>query len=139
MTSGLRKAHKVIWMVLGILGVVLIIASINSVKEPLGIDSDTSISSTKKNVRTIEENAQLSVNVEELANINKLHIVIKKPLKSAATGVYVLTNDQERGAFLGSIDNKGLYTFTIEKTAKKIQLYDGIKKSVIRNIDLSWE
>lgn len=139
MTSGLRKAHKVIWMVLGILGVVLIIASINSVKEPLGIDSDTSISSTKENVRTIEDNVQLSVNIEELANINKLHIVIKKPLKSAASSVYVLTNDQERGAFLGSIDNKGLYTFTIEKTAKKIQLYDGIKKSVIRNIDLSWE
>lgn len=139
MTSGLRKAHKVIWMVLGILGVVLIIASINSVKEPLGIDSDTSISSTKENVRTIEDDAQLSVNVEELASINKLHIVIKKPLKSAATGVYVLTNDQERGAFLGSIDKKGLYMFTIEKTAKKIQLYDGIKKSVIRNIDLSWE
>ncbi|WP_299674210.1 hypothetical protein [uncultured Dokdonia sp.] len=139
MTSGLRKAHKMIWMALGLLGTVLIVASINSVKEPLGIDSDSAISKIQKGTFSIEDDAQLSVSIEELATVNKLQIVVKKPLKSAATSVYVINKNQERSILLGSIDKKGLYTFDIEKTVKRVQLYDGIKKRIIRNIDLSWE
>ncbi|SNR49487.1 hypothetical protein [Dokdonia pacifica] len=139
MTSGLRKTHKIMWMVLGLLGAVLIVLSINSVKEPLGIDNEIITSKTQKGAVPVENNAQLYASIEELATVNKLQIVIKKPLKSAATSVYTVDENQERSTFIGSIDNKGLYTFDIEKTVKKIQLYDGIKKSVIYNIDLSWE
>ncbi|MEP0263037.1 hypothetical protein [Dokdonia sp.] len=139
MTSGLRKAHKIIWIVLGLLGAVLIVLSINSVKQPFLTDSDASIATITEGVHTIEDNTQFYMSIEEQANSNKLQIVLKTPLKSASTVVYTLTPDHKKGAFLGTIDKKGLYAFDIDKSIKKIQLYDGIKNNEIRNIDLSWE
>jgi hypothetical protein len=139
MTSGLRKAHKIIWIVLGLLGAVLIVLSINSVKQPFLTDSDASIATTTEGVHTIEDNAQFYMSIEEQANSNTLQIVLKRPLKSASTIVYTLTSDLKKGTFLGTIDKKGLYAFDIDKSIKKIQLYDGIKNNEIRNIDLSWE
>jgi hypothetical protein len=139
MTSGLRKAHKIIWIVLTVVGVVLIVFSIKSVKQQLHTDGDIAITTASDAVHTIENNPQLYVSIEELANSNTLQIAIKKPLKSASTVVYALTPENNQGAFLGSIDKKGLYTFDIDKSIKKIQLYDGIKNNEIRNIDLSWE
>ena len=139
MNSGLRKTHKIMWMVLGLLGAVLIVLSINSVKESIGIDKDASITTTQQDAHIIEDNADWHISIQELSGKNKLQIVVKKPLKSASTSVYTTQGEQERGTFLGSIDNKGLYTFTVEKSVKEVQLYDGIKKSVIRNIDVSWD
>lgn len=139
MNSGLRKTHKIMWPVLGLLGAVLIVLSINSVKESIGIDRDASVATTQQNAHIIEDNAQWYVSMQELTDTNKLQIVVKKPLKSASTSVYTTNGAQERGTLLGSIDNKGLYTFTVGKSIKEVQLYDGIKKSVIRNIDVSWD
>ncbi len=139
MTSGLRKAHKILWIVLTVVGIVLIVFAIKSVKQQLRTDEDIAITTASEAVHAVINNDQLQVRVEELATTNQLQIAIKKPLKSASTVVYALTSDNTQGAFLGSIDKKGLYTFDIDKSIKKIQLYDGIKNTEIQNIDLSWE
>lgn len=139
MTSGLRKAHKIIWLVLGILGVVLIVLSVKSVKQSLDIDRDISVIKKPTTEHTITDNADWYIAVEELTDTNVIQIVVKRPLKSASTGVYEMSSNQERGAFIGTMDKKGLYTFKLDKTVKKIQLFDAIKNDVIQNIDLSWD
>ena len=83
MNSGVQKTHKIMCMILGLLGAVLIVLSIYSVKESIAIDYDVSIIAT-------QQNAQSHISVEELTSVNTLHIVAKKPLKNASTSVYMI-------------------------------------------------
>ena len=139
MTSGLRKVHKFMWLFLGALGIVLIVASIKSVKQSFPLDNDLSAIEPVEGFHTIQDNADWLIHIKEATPKNTLEIIVKRPLKSASTGVYAATSDQERGSFLGSMDKKGLYTFEVDKTVTNIQLFDAIKNTTIQNIALSWE
>jgi len=135
MTSGLRKTHKIIWLLLIIAIPILLILSVNSIKEPLLTDSDISTSETIGQ-RTVLENENFLISIKEQETSNALQIILKKPLKSASSIVYGVTPNNEDGAYLGILDKKGIYTFDVDKSTKSIRVYDEIKKNNIINIAL---
>ena len=139
MTSGLRKAHKFMWLFLGALGMVLIVASIKSVKQSLPLDKNISAVEPVEGFHIVQDNADWLIQIKEATPKNKVDIIVKRPLKSASTGVYTTSSNQEREAFLGSMDKKGVYSFEVDKTVTNIQLFDAIKNTTIQNIELSWE
>ncbi|WP_298309786.1 hypothetical protein [uncultured Aquimarina sp.] len=135
MTSGLRKTHKMIWLLLIIAIPILLVLSVNSIKEPLLTDSDISTSETTGQ-HTVLENENFLISIKEQATSNALQIILKKPLKSASSIVYGVTQNNEDGAYLGVLDKKGIYTFDVDKSTKSIRVYDEIKKNNIINIVL---
>lgn len=70
MNSGVQKTHEIMCMILGLLGAVLIVLSIYSVKESITIDYDVFIIATR-------QNAQSHISLKELTSVNTLHIVAK--------------------------------------------------------------
>lgn len=140
MTSDLRKAHKIIWIILIIAIPVLIVFSIKSIKEPLFTDSDLKIVSKDNVQNTILDNDSFHISVQgKNTPLNMLNIVVKKPLKSASSIVYGTSSNSEKEIYLGIIDKKGIYTFDIDKSIKELRIYDDIKKIDISNLKLQWE
>ncbi|MDH7447762.1 hypothetical protein [Aquimarina sp. 2201CG14-23] len=135
MTSGLRKTHKIIWLLLIIVIPILLVLSVNSIKESLLIDGDVTVSETSGQ-RTVLDDESFLIGIKELETSNTLQLILKKPLKSASSLVYGVTPSNTDGKYLGTLDKKGVYTFKIDKSIKSIRVYDEIKKNNIVNIEL---
>lgn len=136
MTSGLRKTHKIIWILLLIIIPVLIMFSIHSIKEPLLTDGDVLISEEVSGQRTILENDSFYISIKEQNSSNALQVILKKPLKTASSIVYGVTSSNGDGKYLGTLSKKGIYKFEVDKSIKSILIYDDIKKNNIINIAL---
>lgn len=136
MTSGLRKTHKIIWIVLIIIMPVLIVLSIKSIKEPLLTDGDLSLTPILSGQRIVLDDDSFFIGVKEQNSLNALQIILKKPLKSASSLVYGVLPSEKKDTYLGVLDKKGVYMFEIDKQIRSIRIYDEIKKSDIVNIEL---
>ncbi|WP_298544564.1 hypothetical protein [uncultured Aquimarina sp.] len=136
MTSGLRKAHKITWILLLIAVPVLIMFSIHSIKEPLLTDNDVLLSEKISGQRTVLENDTFYISIKEQNSSNALQIILKKPLKTASSIVYSLTPSNGDGTYLGTLSKKGIYQFEVDKSTRSIRIYDEIKKNNIINITL---
>ncbi|MDY8134551.1 hypothetical protein [Aquimarina sp. 2201CG5-10] len=136
MTSGLRNTHKIIWILLIIAVPILIILSVQSIKEPLFSDNDELFISETSNQRTILEDQNFLIHIKEQNTGNVLHIILKKPLKSASSLVYGITTDTQKEVYIGTLNNTGQYSFDIDKLIKKVKIYDEIKQNDILNIEL---
>ncbi|MBG6130069.1 phage terminase large subunit-like protein [Aquimarina sp. EL_43] len=136
MTSGLRKTHKIIWIVLIIIMPVLIVLSIKSIKEPLLTDDDLSLTPILSGQRIVLDDDSFFIGVKEQNSLNALQIILKKPLKSASSLVYGVLPSEKKDTYLGVLDKKGVYMFEIDKQIRSIRIYDEIKKSDIVNIEL---
>ncbi|WP_109302672.1 hypothetical protein [Aquimarina sp. AU474] len=136
MTSGLRKMHKIIWIMLIVIVPVLIFLSIQSIKQPLLTDSDVLLTSEESGKRAVIDNEHLSISIDEQGSSNTLQLILKKPLKSASSIVYAVSSNQQKRSLLGVLDTKGIYTFELNKLTESITIYDEIKKSDIINIKL---
>ncbi|WP_024771797.1 hypothetical protein [Aquimarina macrocephali] len=135
MTSGIRKMHKIIWILLIIIMPVLIILSIKSIKEPLLTDGDVSLTPTLSGQRIIIEDDIFFISIKEQSSFNSLQIILKRPIKSASSLIYGISN-HKKDTYLGTINKKGVYTFEIDKKIRSIRIYDEIKKNDIINIEL---
>lgn len=136
MTSGLRTAHKIIWILSIIIIPVLIFLSIQSIKEPFLTDSDTITTSKLSGELMVLENESFLIRIKKQKTHNTLRIILKKPLRSASSIVYGTKSDREGGIYIGTLENKGIYTFEVDKSTKGIRIYDAIKKNDILNIEL---
>lgn len=136
MTSGLRKAHSIIWICLIVIIPILLVLSVKSIREPLITDNDVTIKSTSNGEQTILENSQFLIGVKELNSVKHIRIILKKPLKSASSMVYGTLNNGTTDQFLGVIDKKGVYQFKADTSIKTIRIYDEIKKNNIIKLEL---
>ncbi|WP_106793291.1 hypothetical protein [Aquimarina sp. Aq78] len=135
MTSGLRKMHKIVWILLIIVMPVLIFLSIKSIKEPLLTDGDVSLTPIRSGQRIVLDDDSFFIGIKEQNSLNALQIILKRPLQSASSLIYGISN-HKKDTYLGTLDKKGVYTFEIDKKIRSIRIYDEIKKNDIINIEL---
>ena len=134
MTSGLRKAHKYIWIVLAILIPIIIGFSVKdlsifSAEEHLEIISTVN----SKTILKTGENELLKVSVFEKDSMTSVEIILKTPLKHPSLGVFLAKNN-ERGHFIGQLNAVGIYNFEVTTIPKGIIVYDDIKETTITKI-----
>jgi hypothetical protein len=134
MTSGQRKAHRYIWLVLAILipiiiGVSVKDLSIFSTEEHLEI---VSTNNSKTILKTVE-NELVKVSIVEQDSITTVEIILKKPLKHPSSSVFTVKNDK-RGYFIGQLNSVGIYNFKVTTIPKGIIVYDDIKETKITKI-----
>ena len=109
MTSGQRKAHKYIWLVLTMVVTMFLFFII----------SNLSFSS-------VHEHAQEEQVVLQKEG-NKVRILLNSPFRSSSSVVYGLTSEGNPGKPLGQLNGVGEYTFESEQNIKGIVIKDEIK------------
>ncbi|CAM1344157.1 hypothetical protein [Tenacibaculum amylolyticum] len=126
MTSGLRKTHRYVWLVLILVMPILMYFAIQN--DPYTVLENTK--TVKEPSSFISKNEHLSYQKKGVA----LLILIKKPFKNASVAVYELQNG-EQGDILGEIASaQETYAFNINANADGFLLYDVIKKEAITKI-----
>lgn len=131
MTSGQRKAHKVIWILIGITLPVLIFFSIRNL--------DFSITKKKTNISKRMPNADaLKVAENEIVKVslfeNSIEVILKSSLKTSSSVVYTINENGEKGNALGQVSTVGIYDFTIKEKVKGIVIVDKIKEVEITKL-----
>ena len=108
MTSGLRKAHKYIWLALVVIIPIIIIFSIK----------DLSVfSSEKDEVSQIEysENENITSFENDIIRAsfseNKIEIILKTTLKNSSSVVYAVDAEGNKSKIIGQLTTAGIYTF----------------------------
>ena len=136
MTSGLRKAHKYIWLLIVIGIPILIVFSIMF----LDVFSSKNISSleikaTKSNVIKVAENDLIKASLIKMDSTNSIEVILKSPLKNPSSLVYGLIKNDEKGVLIGQLTTVGIYNFELKKPIKGIVVYDGLKEKLISKIE----
>ncbi len=131
MTSGQRKAHKYIWLLLIIIVPILIIFSI---KDLDAFASKNNISNEFK----VSKDAVLKAAENELIKVslssNSIEIILKSTLKNASSIVYESDSEGNKKEIIGQLTTSGIYNFKIENQPKGIVLYDELKENVITKL-----
>jgi hypothetical protein len=122
MTSGLRKAHKIVWLLLAVGGVVFFSFTLSelpfaSQKEAQVDVSGISISSYRV------ENEWVKLTLEA----NQIQVILKKSLKASSSVVYTLDENGERAKAVGQVSAVGIYRFEVKEPIKGILIVDEIK------------
>ncbi|RNC84226.1 MAG: hypothetical protein ED556_12280 [Winogradskyella sp.] len=124
MTSGQRKAHKIIWLALVVVIPVFMFFSIK------GLNFDQARTST---LAEIEESKSTILKATEndliKTNLYKSHmeVILKAPLKTASAIVYEVDTEGKRGKLLGQLKAVGIYKFNITDLPNGILVYDKLK------------
>lgn len=127
MTSGLRKAHRYIWLILVIVIPVIIVFAIKDLQfTDTNTVQITTEEFTKKNAKPDFENEIIKVAFYP----NDIELILKEPLKNASSTVYAIDGNNEK-MVLGQLTTPGKYQFEVQNTPKNIMLYDQIKDSLI--------
>ena len=136
MTSGLRKAHKYIWLILIIAVPVLIFFSIKNLNV-FSSESDTvlKIETPKINVLKVSENDLIKASLIINDSINFMEVILKTPLKNPSALVYTLTDNNSKGEFIGQLTTVGIYNFELKEAAKGVIIYDALKELLITKLD----
>lgn len=125
MTSGLRKAHKYIWLLLVIIVPVIMFLSIkdldifSSEKNTATITAKTS----KKNVIVSTENEIVKASLYP----NHVEIILKSTLKNSSSIVYEMDAKGHKSSLIGQLTTAGIYKFNINHLPKGIMMYDALK------------
>lgn len=132
MTSGLRKAHKYIWLLIAISIPILIVFSIKD----LDVFSSKSVSlseieATKSNVIKVAENDLIKVSLIKMDSTNSIEVILKSTLKNPSSLVYELNKNNEKGVFIGQLTTVGVYNFETKESLKGVIIYDAIKEKLI--------
>ena len=136
MTSGLRKAHKYIWLLI-VIGIPILI--VFSIKD-LNIFSSKNFSSleikaTKSNVIKVAENDLIKASLIKMDSTNSIEVILKSPLKNPSSLVYELIKNDEKGVLIGQLTTVGIYNFQIKQSLKGIVVYDALKETLISKIE----
>ena len=132
MTSGLRKAHRHIWLILVIAVPVLMVFAIkdlNFSKTNSGRSFNTEF--TKKNTKPAFENDLIKVAFYS----NSIELILKKTLKSASSIVYAVDNKGVK-TVIGQLTTSGKYQFDVTETPNNILIRDEIKDVLITQTNL---
>ena len=135
MTSGLRKAHKYIWLLIAVSVPMLIIFSIKDL-DVFSSKSDltSEIESTKYNVIKVAENNLIKVSLIKKDATNSVEVILKSTLKNPSSLVYELQKNNEKGALIGQLTTVGIYNFNTKELLNGIVVYDSLKDVIITKI-----
>jgi hypothetical protein len=135
MTSGLRKAHKAIWLVLILMVPIVIVFAI---KDLALFSSEANVSSqfetSKEKILMVAENDLLKASIIAKDSKNYLELILKSPLKNSSALVYTTTSSGDKIAAIGQLSTVGIYNLSVREKPKGILLYDGLKEVEITKI-----
>lgn len=131
MTSGLRKWHKYMWLIIVVIVPLVIIFSI---KNRTAFSSESNIVLKTEALKNGEshhlENDFIRVT---LAN-NSIEILLKQPLKSASSVVYSLNEKGLKDVFIGQLSTVGFYNYKLTEPFNGIVIYDILKEKEIMKL-----
>jgi len=133
MTSGQRKAHKVIWIVLVISIPILMFFSVKNLNfsEVKKENINTAVTTKKQDLLKTVENDLIKVNIYPKA----IEIILKTTLKNASSVVYSGDSKGNKNQLIGQLTTAGIYNFDVEKLPKSILIYDELKKERITKLN----
>jgi hypothetical protein len=133
MTSGLRKAHKYIWLLLIIIVPVIMVFSIKDL-DPFSsrTHAASQLTGSKKTSIKTSENDIIKVSVFE----SHVEIILKTTLKNSSSAVYEMDKKGNKSKVLGQLTTAGIYNFNINNLPKGIIIYDAIKQVEITKFSL---
>ena len=136
MTSGQRKVHKIIWLLLAIIIPLIMIFSVKDLTDLSSTNNQKfqKINSKEKSLNGFE-NELIKATVYE----KYLEIILKSTLKSASSVVYEMDVEGEKTNIIGQLTSAGLYKFNINKIPKGIIVYDELKKTSITKFLFKWD
>nr|WP_321246149.1 hypothetical protein [uncultured Psychroserpens sp.] len=124
MTSGQRKAHKYIWLLLAI---VIPVVMVFAIKDLNIFSSENSTSSTfegsKKDSLKSFENDIIKASLFE----SHIEIILKSTLKNTSAVVYEMDKKGNKTIIIGQLTTAGIYNFNINNLPKGIIIYDDLK------------
>lgn len=127
MTSGLRKAHRYIWLILLIAIPVMIVFAIKDLEfSDTNMAEITTEEFTKKNATPDFENEIIKVAFHP----NSIELILKKTLKNASSTVYAIDGENVK-TVIGQLTTSGKYQFNVKNAPKNIMIYDEIKDMLI--------
>ncbi len=136
MTSGLRKAHKLIWLLLLVIVPTLMFFSIRDLD--IFSSENTSIpkydGSNKANLNSYENDVVKATVFEA-----HVEIILKSTLKNSSAVVYDMNKQGERSTILGQLTTAGIYNFNINNLPKGIIIYDALKEVEITKFSFKWD
>lgn len=131
MTSGQRKAHKVLWLLLVIIIPAIIVFAVKDLDIFNPVENEfADIESSKKKVLKSSENELIKVSLYE----NSIEIILKSALKNSSSVVYGLDDNEKKGQLIGQISNVGIYSFKTSKQLKGIVVFDVLKETEITKL-----
>jgi hypothetical protein len=136
MTTGLRKAHKFIWLLLIIVIPVIMVFSIKD----LGLFSSekntaSQVTGSKKVSLKSFENDIVKTSVFE----SYLEIILKSTLKNSSSVVYNMDEKGNKAGVIGQITTAGIYNFSINNLPNGIIIYDDLKDVEITKFSFKWD
>jgi len=136
MTSGLRKVHKYIWLLLLIIVPVIMFFSIKDLDIFSSENNATSQlkGSKKVNLKTFENDIVIASVFE-----NHIEIILKSTLKNSSSIVYEMGEKGNKSDVLGQLTTAGIYNFDINNLPKGIIIYDELKQVEITKFSFQWD
>ncbi|MFT4781924.1 MAG: hypothetical protein ACI9SD_001614 [Pseudohongiellaceae bacterium] len=131
MTSGLRKAHQYIWLLLLIIVPLIMVLSVKDL-EIFSSESDTTSQSngSKKGSLKTSENELIKASVFE----SHLEIILKATLKTSSSVVYEMDTKGNKSIIIGQLTSAGIYNFNINNLPQGIIIYDDLKQVEITKL-----
>ena len=132
MTSGLRKMHTYIWLIL-VIGIPILLflatkdlALFSSRKTTNPTLLKTSIKAPLK----VAENDLLKASTQ----VNSIEVILKSTIKNSSSILYTIDSKGNKKQLIGQITNSGIYNFKIDQEPLGIILHDAIKNEVITKL-----
>ncbi len=136
MTSGLRKAHKYIWLLLIIIVPVMMVFSIKDLEIFSSENNTTSqLKGSKKVSLKTSENDIIKASVFE----SHVEIILKSTLKNSSSVVYEMDEKGNKSGVIGQLTTAGIYNFNINILPKGIIVYDDLKDVEITKLSFKWD
>ncbi|MEH6535327.1 MAG: hypothetical protein V7719_02965 [Psychroserpens sp.] len=136
MTSGLRKAHKYIWLLLIIVVPVIMVFSIKDL-DIFSSENNTAsqLMGSKKVSLNSFENDIVKTSVFE----SHIEIILKSTLKNSSSIVYDMDEKGNKSNVIGQLTTAGIYNFNINSLPKGIIIYDDLKHVEITKFSFKWD
>jgi len=132
MTSGLRKAHRYIWLVLFIaIPIMIVFATKNLSFSGPNSEQSSTTTFTEKSTKAAFENELVKVALYP----TNVELILKRPLKNASCIVYAIDKNDVKTA-IGQLTTPGKYQFKVTDLPENILIYDEIKDVLITKTNL---
>ncbi len=136
MTSGLRKVHKYIWLLLLIIIPTIMVFSIKGLDIFSSENNTTSqFKGSKKMSLKLFENDIVKASVFE----SHIEIILKSTLKNSSSIVYNMDEKGNKSGVIGQLTTAGIYNFNINNLPKGIIIYDELKHVEITKFSFKWD
>jgi hypothetical protein len=137
MTSGQRKVHKYIWLLLIIVVPAIMFFAIkdlnfNDSKNDMFTDDLTLTSLISNSIVKSAENEFIEADLYS----NYIKIILKTPLKSSSATIHTSDLNGNKMKLLGTLDAVGVYHFETNENTTSIIIYDELKNALITKLDL---